>query len=158
MAALAKEILTLNEELAELDAVISGKVTEPQHSEVLLSCLASAQFTPPNSSERPVAISPYPKPPTGSQALSDWPRHPGIHKGPAATTTGPDAMTGGCSASFTSLGSLSSNPAPPRVATTTANLSRENPTSKRCCLSPDAASMFSALCSAMELNTQRPRQ
>lgn len=37
VAALAREILTLNEELAELDALISEKVTEHQHTEVLLS-------------------------------------------------------------------------------------------------------------------------
>jgi transposase len=37
VAALAREILTLNEELAELDAHISAKVTEHQHTEVLLS-------------------------------------------------------------------------------------------------------------------------
>ena len=37
VAALAREILTLNEELAKLDALISEKVTEHQHTEVLLS-------------------------------------------------------------------------------------------------------------------------
>jgi transposase len=37
VAALAREILTLNEELAELDALISEKVTEHHHTEVLLS-------------------------------------------------------------------------------------------------------------------------
>lgn len=37
VAALAREILTLNEELAALDALISEKVTERQHTEVLLS-------------------------------------------------------------------------------------------------------------------------
>jgi transposase len=37
VAALAREILTLNEELAKLDALISDKVTEHQHTDVLLS-------------------------------------------------------------------------------------------------------------------------
>ena len=37
VAALAREILALNEELAKLDALISEKVTEHQHTEVLLS-------------------------------------------------------------------------------------------------------------------------
>lgn len=37
VAALAKEILTLNDELAEIDAMISEKVTEHQHTKVLLS-------------------------------------------------------------------------------------------------------------------------
>jgi transposase len=37
VAALAREILTLNEELAELDAQISEKVTEHKHTQVLLS-------------------------------------------------------------------------------------------------------------------------
>jgi transposase len=37
VAALAREILTLNEELAGLDALISEKVTEHQHTQVLLS-------------------------------------------------------------------------------------------------------------------------
>lgn len=37
VAALAREILALNDELAELDALISEKVTEHQHTEVLLS-------------------------------------------------------------------------------------------------------------------------
>jgi transposase len=37
VAALAREILTLNEELAKLDALISEKVTEHQHTKVLLS-------------------------------------------------------------------------------------------------------------------------
>jgi transposase len=37
VAALAREILTLNEELAALNALISEKVTEHQHTEVLLS-------------------------------------------------------------------------------------------------------------------------
>ena len=37
VAALAREILTLNEELAKLDALISEKITEHQHTEVLLS-------------------------------------------------------------------------------------------------------------------------
>ncbi|MGK3958786.1 hypothetical protein ACLKOZ_21645 [Arthrobacter sp. R4] len=37
VAALAREILTLNEELARLDALISEKVSEHQHAEVLLS-------------------------------------------------------------------------------------------------------------------------
>ena len=37
VAALAREILTLNEELAALDALISDKVTEHPHTEVLLS-------------------------------------------------------------------------------------------------------------------------
>ncbi|GAC1493172.1 MAG: hypothetical protein NVS2B15_13590 [Pseudarthrobacter sp.] len=37
VAALAREILALNEELAELDALISAKVTEHQHTAVLLS-------------------------------------------------------------------------------------------------------------------------
>jgi transposase len=37
VAALAREILALIEDLAELDAVISEKVTERQHAQVLLS-------------------------------------------------------------------------------------------------------------------------
>ena len=37
VAALAREILTLNDELAELDALISEKVSEHQHTQVLLS-------------------------------------------------------------------------------------------------------------------------
>jgi transposase len=37
VAALAREILALNEELAKLNALISAKVTEHQHTEVLLS-------------------------------------------------------------------------------------------------------------------------
>jgi transposase len=37
VAALAQEIITLNEELAELDALITEKVSEHQHTEVLLS-------------------------------------------------------------------------------------------------------------------------
>jgi transposase len=37
VAALAREILTLNEELAEIDAMISEKVTEHRHTQVLLS-------------------------------------------------------------------------------------------------------------------------
>jgi len=37
VAALAQEILTLNEELAELDALISEKVTEHRHTQSLLS-------------------------------------------------------------------------------------------------------------------------
>ncbi|MEO5315763.1 IS110 family transposase [Pseudarthrobacter sp. CC12] len=37
VAALAKEILTLNDELADIDAMISEKVTEHQHTQVLLS-------------------------------------------------------------------------------------------------------------------------
>ena len=37
VAALAKEILTLNDELADIDARISEKVTEHQHTQVLLS-------------------------------------------------------------------------------------------------------------------------
>jgi transposase len=37
VAALAREILTLNEELAELDALTGEKVTEHQHTQVLLS-------------------------------------------------------------------------------------------------------------------------
>lgn len=37
VAALAKEILTLNDELAEIDARISEKVTEHRHAQVLLS-------------------------------------------------------------------------------------------------------------------------
>lgn len=37
VAALAKEILTLNEELAELDALIGAKVREHRHTQVLLS-------------------------------------------------------------------------------------------------------------------------
>ncbi|WP_231941568.1 IS110 family transposase [Arthrobacter sp. U41] len=37
VAALAREIITLNEELAELDALISEKVTEHRHTRVLLS-------------------------------------------------------------------------------------------------------------------------
>ena len=37
VAALAREILALNEELAELDALITEKVTEHQHTQVLLS-------------------------------------------------------------------------------------------------------------------------
>lgn len=37
VAALAQEILTLNQELAALDALISEKVTEHQHTQVLLS-------------------------------------------------------------------------------------------------------------------------
>ncbi|MFF2347535.1 IS110 family transposase [Pseudarthrobacter sp. NPDC058119] len=37
VAALAKEILTLNDELADIDAMINEKVTEHQHTQVLLS-------------------------------------------------------------------------------------------------------------------------
>jgi transposase len=37
VAALTGEILALNEELAELDALISEKITEHQHAQVLLS-------------------------------------------------------------------------------------------------------------------------
>jgi transposase len=37
VAALAREIFALNEELAELGALISEKITEHQHAQVLLS-------------------------------------------------------------------------------------------------------------------------
>jgi transposase len=50
VAALAREILTLNEELAELDVLISEKVTEHRHTQVLLSLpgfgpVLAAEFT-----------------------------------------------------------------------------------------------------------------
>jgi hypothetical protein len=76
VAALAREILTLNEELAKLDALISEKVTEHQHTEVLLSMPGSAQFWQPSSLAPRAVTSRSSSPPTGSQASSDWHRPP----------------------------------------------------------------------------------
>jgi transposase len=105
VAALAREILTLNEELAELDALISEKVTEHQHTEVLLSMpgfgpVLAAEFLGATD-----GTSPSSSPPTGSPASSDSPRHPETPEKSAETTAGPDAMTDGSSGSSTSPGS-----------------------------------------------------
>jgi hypothetical protein len=102
---LTREILTLNEELAKLDALIIEKVTEHQHTEVLLSMPAfgpvpAAEFLGASGGDLTSS-----SPPTGSQASSDWHRPPGTRGESAAITTGPDAMTEGSSGSSTSPGS-----------------------------------------------------
>lgn len=105
VAALAREILTLNEELADLDATISEKVTEHQHAEVLRSMpgfgpVLAAEFLEATGCDLTVFQTP-----DRFAGVVELARHPGIPAGSAATTAGPDAMTGGGSASSTSRGS-----------------------------------------------------
>jgi hypothetical protein len=58
IAALAQEIITLDQELADLDALISEKVTEHRHTRTLLSMPASAPSSPPSSLAPPAETSP----------------------------------------------------------------------------------------------------
>jgi transposase len=93
---LAREIVTLNRELGELDALISEKVIEHQHTQVLLSmpgvgAVLAAEFLGATGGDITVSSQP-----TGSRASSGSPRRRGTPAGSAETTTGPGATTAGC--------------------------------------------------------------
>jgi hypothetical protein len=77
VAALAREIMTLNKELADLVALISEKVTEHRQLRPCSACPASDPSSPPSSSAPPAKTSPSFKPQTGSPASPASPRCPG---------------------------------------------------------------------------------
>ena len=101
VAALAQEIITLDQELAELAALVSEKVTEYRDAQTLLSMpgfgpVLAAEFLDATGGDLTVFGLL-----TGLQGSPDWPRCPGT----PATTTSPGATTGACCA-----------PDPPRAA------------------------------------------
>lgn len=104
VAALAQEIITLNEELATLDELISEKVTEHRHTQVLLSMpgfgpVLAAEFLGATGGDLTV----FQTADRFAGVVGLAPA-PGIPERSAATTTGPDATTAGCSGTFTSPG------------------------------------------------------
>lgn len=104
VAALAREILTVNEELAKLDVLISEKVTEHQHTKVLLSMpgfrpVLAAEFLGATGGDLTVFQSADRF--AGVVGLAPAPRDSGRISG---NTTGRDATTDGSSGSSSSLG------------------------------------------------------
>ena len=96
VAALAQEILTLNEELAELDALISEKVTEHRHTRTLLSMpgfspVLAAEFLGATGGDLTVF-----------ETADRLAPAPGTPAELAATTTARGATTAGCCGPSTS--------------------------------------------------------
>jgi len=102
VAALAREIITLDKELAELDALISEKVTEHRHTQTLLSMpgfgpVLAAEFLGATGGDLTVFETADRFAGVAGLAL-----RPGTPAASPATTTGPGATTAGSCGSSTS--------------------------------------------------------
>jgi transposase len=157
-AALAREIITLNEELAELDALISEKVTEHRHTKVLLSMpgfgpVLAAEFlgatggdlTVFQSADRFAGVADLAPAPRDSGRIS------GNHHRPRRYDRRLLRV-------FYLSGLSALNPVLPRAAIMTANAARAKPTSRPCSPSPDAGSTSCGPCSATAPSTPRSRR
>ncbi|MET4146906.1 transposase [Arthrobacter sp. UYCo732] len=104
VAALAREVLTLNEELAELDALIGQKVAEHRHTRILLSMpgfgpVLAAEFLGATGGDLTVFE-------TADRfaGVAGLAPHPGTRAGSPVITTGPGATTADSSGCSTSPG------------------------------------------------------
>jgi hypothetical protein len=95
VAALAREILSLNEELVELMHRSAGKLQNTSTPRCCSACRASALSCRPNSSALPAGTSPVSSLLAGSPVSRALPQPHATQAGSPATTTNHDVTTAG---------------------------------------------------------------
>lgn len=98
---LAKEVMALNERIAETDKLVEGRFREHEHAAVIASMPGIGPCSAPSSSPRPVATRPRSPSPTASPPSPASPRPHVIRARSAATCTAPSATTGASNACST---------------------------------------------------------
>ena len=121
VARLAEEVMTLDTEIGDTDAMIEERFRRHRHAEIILSMpgfgvILGAEFLAATGGDMALSA-----PPTASRASLDWPRSPVTPGASAATSNAPAATTDGCCAPATWQLTSPSAPTPPRASTTTAN-------------------------------------
>lgn len=93
VAALAAEVMALNERIKDTDKLIEGGFHRHELAEVIVSLPASERCSAPDFSRPPAAIWPSSAPPTGWPGSPDSHRRHGIPGEYAGTCTGPSDIT-----------------------------------------------------------------
>lgn len=156
VAALARTVLDLHEEVNKLDQQIESRFREHRHAEILLSMpgfgtLLGAELLAATGRD----ITAYD---TAARlaGVAGLARSPATPDASAATTTAPNATIAGSSIPSTSQPNPPHDTAPKAAPTTNANAPRAKTTNKRSCPWPDGASTSSGPCCVTTPPTNNP--
>lgn len=139
VARLAGEVIGLDEQIAEINALIEARFRDHPLAAVIISLpgigpVLGAEFVAATGGDMTAFSS------ADHLAAYAWHLRPATPAGSTATCTDPATTTGACSASSTSPRWSASEHARPRALTTTGNAPPAKPTPRPCWPCPDAAS------------------
>ena len=156
VARLAKEVMTLDTEIAETETMIEDRFRRHRHAEIILSMpgfgvTLGAEFLAATGGDMGAFDSV-----DRLAGVAGWPRYPAISGASAATSNGPAATTDACCAPATCRPKSPSAPTRPRGPTTTEKDPKEKPTPKPSSPWPADASTSCGPCCATTPSTNPP--